>query len=99
MSATRCPSELDWTRHLAGELGWLAARRLGAHVAGCARCTAALAAMEAERAAFAADPQRRLDVAGLRARARTIAPRRGPRLWSLAGLAASALAAVLAFAL
>ena len=78
MSATRCPSELDWTRHLAGELGWLATRRLGAHVAGCPGCRAALSAMEAERAAFAADPRRRVDVALLRAQAQGHAPRRRP---------------------
>lgn len=95
MSATRCPSELDWSRHLAGELGWLAARRLRAHVAGCPGCRGALAAMEAERAAFAAEPRRRRDLAVLQARARALGSRRGRTVWTIAGLAAAAAAAVL----
>lgn len=101
MSATRCPSELEWTRHLAGELSWLAARRLGAHVAGCPRCRAALAAMDAERAAFSADPQRRRDLARLGARPAPSGSRRRRGLWwlsGLSGLAAAAAAAVLVLA-
>jgi hypothetical protein len=98
MSAPRCPSELQWTRHLAGELGWLAARRLRAHLAGCARCRRALAAMDAERAAFAADPRRERDRAVLAARARTPASDR-PMMWMFAGVAALATSAAVAFML
>jgi hypothetical protein len=93
MSQARCPSELDWTRHLAGELGWLAARRFRAHVAGCEDCRRTLAAVSAERAAFAADPRRRADLAVLQARARELGPRRGRRSWRLAGLIAAAAGA------
>lgn len=93
MSATRCPSELDWTRHLAGELRWLAARRLRRHVAGCGRCRRQLAAMDAERAAFAADPRRLREVAALLARAGARPPRRRNAFWILTGLAAATAAA------
>lgn len=96
MSQTRCPSELDWTRHLAGELGWLASRRLRAHVAGCAACRQALAGMAADRAAFVADPRRQRDLSALTARARTQAPRRPRRPWMLAGLALAAATAAAA---
>jgi hypothetical protein len=101
MSATRCPSELEWTRHLAGELSWLAARRLGAHMAGCPRCRAALSAMDAERAAFSADPRRQRDLALLAARAAPAGSGRRGRWWlaGLSGLAAAAAATVLVFAL
>lgn len=93
MSAKRCPGELEWTRHLAGELGWLAARRLRAHVAGCEGCRRAMEAMTAERAAFDAAPRRRRDVAVLEARARELGPPRGRARWRWAGLVAAAGAA------
>lgn len=93
MSATRCPGELEWTRHLAGELGWLAARRLRAHAANCDGCRRALEAMAAERTAFAADPRRRRDLAALGVRARELGPRRGRAAWRLAGLVAAGAAA------
>lgn len=95
MSASRCPSELEWTRHLAGELGWIAARRLRAHAAGCEGCRRSMEAMTAERAAFAAEPRRRRDLAELeaRAQAREPRPRRGRGAWGLGGLAAAGFAA------
>ena len=92
MKATRCPSELDWSRHLAGELGFVAARRLRAHVARCEGCRRKLEGMAIEREAFVADPRRRLDLAALTARAHEPG-HRGGSLWMLAALAVTAAAA------
>jgi hypothetical protein len=100
MSPSRCPSELELGKHVAGELGLLAVQRLRAHAAACPRCRAELEMIPEERAAFAADPRRRRDLAHLAsmaARMREAGPRGGRLRWSLAGLAAggAVLAAVL----
>jgi hypothetical protein len=100
MSGRRCPSELTWTRHLAGELGWLAALRLRVHAAGCEGCRRSLEDLAAERAAFAAAPRRQRDLAALGARAqepgataRDLGAPRGRNAWRLSGLVAAGVAA------
>ena len=99
MSQTRCPSELEWTKYLAGELRWLASRRLRGHVAGCAGCRQELDAIAADRAAFSADPRRRRDLEVLAERARGSGRRRGRVSWAIAavGLAGAATAGIVIF--
>lgn len=71
------PSELDWSRWLAAELGWLAARSMRRHLSACGRCRRLEAEMAGERAAFDAAPDRRVELARLRASS-ALPPQRSP---------------------
>ncbi|AGP40439.1 hypothetical protein [Sorangium cellulosum] len=97
-----CLSDLKIDELMAGQLDAAAAQEANAHLAGCPRCAARRAGIEAERAAFAAaapplqlGPSRRDRRAPA---ARTAASSRSPRRWLLPA-AASTLAAAAAAAL
>lgn len=100
MTAPAHPSELAWARHLAGEPGWLARRRLRRHLRRCEACRRLEASLAAERRAFDADPARRQELARLAAE-RGPAPggrpaRHRARRWPwLAGALAAASATAL----
>ncbi|WP_437658469.1 DUF4384 domain-containing protein [Sorangium sp. So ce1182] len=92
-----CLSELKLDELMAGQLDAAAAQEASAHVAGCARCSARLSEIEAERASFAASaPPLRLERGAPAGRA--AAKARSPRRWLLPA-AASGLAAAAAVAL
>jgi anti-sigma factor RsiW len=92
------PSELDWSKLLAGELGWSAARRLRRHQESCPACRQLAAEMAVERTSFDASPQRAGELALLQGRlaASRLAPRTAPRLhWVFAAKIAAAVAAAI----
>jgi hypothetical protein len=82
---TACHSALRLDRWMAGELPRAEADALAAHVPGCERCSAAVAALEEARD--------RTELPPLRAAVLPGAPRRVPRRWALAAAGALAAAA------
>lgn len=73
--------ELAIARHLAGDAGPLARRRLARHLADCAACRVRLAEIEAERRAWDAEPGREAEIRRLVAHAPQPRPQgsRAPR--------------------
>lgn len=94
-----CLSELKLDELMAGQLDAAAEQEARAHLAGCARCSARLSAIEVGRAAFAASaPPLRLDRRAPAGRA--VAKARSPRRWlapAATGVLAAAAAAMLFF--
>ena len=63
------PSELAWSRHLSGELSWLAAWRLRRHLGRCAACRSLAEEQGLQRAVFELNPRRQEHLARLGAAA------------------------------